>query len=260
MSEQKESSVLFSLKELMNLEEDRIRGEEADKAARVAAEEESRRQAERAAREAEEARMRSEEERRRAEEQRSREEGARLEAIRVAEIEKARLEAEGQARMAAMASQQQHELQIQALQTDKGKKKLRNILIGVVAAVICIGSVLGYLAVDANKKAEAKQAQAQAEIKKKEEELAALQKKADEAANNVKNLELAVSNETDQRKKAELQAQLNAAKKDADAAAEAAGKPAVRGGPLPPKAGGDDAPKPKAACTCKSTDPLCDCL
>ena len=35
MSEQKESSVLFSLKELMNLEEDRIKTEEADKAAQV---------------------------------------------------------------------------------------------------------------------------------------------------------------------------------------------------------------------------------
>ena len=32
MSEQKESSVLFSLKELMNLEEDRIKNEEAEKA------------------------------------------------------------------------------------------------------------------------------------------------------------------------------------------------------------------------------------
>jgi predicted phage gp36 major capsid-like protein len=35
MAEQKESSVLFSLKELMNLEEDRIRAEEAEKEARL---------------------------------------------------------------------------------------------------------------------------------------------------------------------------------------------------------------------------------
>ena len=35
MAEQKESSVLFSLKELMNLEEDRIKQEEADKDKRV---------------------------------------------------------------------------------------------------------------------------------------------------------------------------------------------------------------------------------
>ena len=38
MAEQKESSVLFSLKELMNLEEDRIRDEEAEKAKRAKAE------------------------------------------------------------------------------------------------------------------------------------------------------------------------------------------------------------------------------
>ena len=36
MAEQKESSVLFSLKELMNLEEDRIKQEEADKDRRKA--------------------------------------------------------------------------------------------------------------------------------------------------------------------------------------------------------------------------------
>ena len=37
MSEQKESSVLFSLKELMNLEEDRIKTEEEAKASAAAA-------------------------------------------------------------------------------------------------------------------------------------------------------------------------------------------------------------------------------
>ena len=101
MSEQKESSVLFSLKELMNLEEDRIKTEEADRAAQAAAAERARQDAERQAREAEQARIRAEEERRRAEEQRSREEAARLEAIRVAEIEKARVEAEQRARLEA---------------------------------------------------------------------------------------------------------------------------------------------------------------
>src|SRR5450755_2713809 len=98
MSEQKESSVLFSLKELMNLEEDRIKGEEAEKAATAAAAEKARVEAERAAREAEEARIRSEQERRRLDDQRSREENARLEAIRHAEMEKTRLEAEQRAR------------------------------------------------------------------------------------------------------------------------------------------------------------------
>ena len=50
MADQKESSVLFSLKELMNLEEDRIREEEADNAKRARAEFEAREATERASR------------------------------------------------------------------------------------------------------------------------------------------------------------------------------------------------------------------
>ena len=82
MSEQKESSVLFSLKELMNLEEDRIKTEETSKAEQARQAEQARLDAERAAREAEEARIHAENEKRRLEESRQREETARLEAIR----------------------------------------------------------------------------------------------------------------------------------------------------------------------------------
>src|SRR5688572_30619093 len=118
MSEQKESSVLFSLKELMNLEEDRIRSEEADKAAAAAAAEKARVEAERAARMAEEQRIQAEQERRRLDDQRSREEAARLEAIRVGELEKARVEAEQRARLEAMAAQQHHERSLAAIHGD----------------------------------------------------------------------------------------------------------------------------------------------
>ena len=72
MSEQKESSVLFSLKELMNLEEDRIKTEEDAKAQQVRAAEEARAAAERAAIQAEESRIAAEAERRRLDEQRQR--------------------------------------------------------------------------------------------------------------------------------------------------------------------------------------------
>jgi colicin import membrane protein len=236
----------------------RIRGEEDAKQAKVAAEDEARRAAERAARDAEEARIRSEEERRRAEEQRAREEAARLEAIRVAEVEKARMGAEQQARMEAMNAQQQHALQIEALKRDKGKKQLRNILIGTIAAVMAIGGVVTYLVIDSSNKAKAREEALQQENRKKEEELSQLKKKAEEANSLVANLESAVANEKDQRKKAELQNQLDTAKAEADAANEKAG---VKGTPgrLPTKAG-DDTPKAKTICTCKSTDPLCDCL
>ena len=61
MAEQKESSVLFSLKELMGLEEQRIREEEADRDRRAREEMERKATAERAARDAEERRLREEE-------------------------------------------------------------------------------------------------------------------------------------------------------------------------------------------------------
>src|SRR5262245_58704150 len=144
--EQKESSVLFSLKELMSLEEDRIRSEEAERSAAAAAAEKARLDAERAAREAEEARIRAEEDRRRTEESRSREEAARLEAIRVAEIEKARVDAEQRARLAAMEAQQQHERSLAAIKQDESKKKLRNMLMYGGIAVVVLGGLGGFLA------------------------------------------------------------------------------------------------------------------
>ena len=59
MSEQKESSVLFSLKELMNLEEDRIKQEEETKRATAEAAERARLDSERRSRDEEEARIRA---------------------------------------------------------------------------------------------------------------------------------------------------------------------------------------------------------
>src|SRR5262245_17764961 len=158
MPEQKESSVLFSLKELMSLEEDRIRTEEAERAAQAAAAERARQEAEKQAREAEEARIRAEEERRRTDEQRSREETARVEAIRVGEIEKARVEAEQRARLEAMAAQQQHERSLAAIHGDESKHKLRKILIGVAIAVPLIGGIAGFMVYKESQRAQAQQA------------------------------------------------------------------------------------------------------
>ena len=107
MADQKESSVLFSLKELMNLEEDRIKKEDDDRKRTEEAENAARADAERRAREEEERRLRAEDERKRGDEARMREETARLEAIRHGEVEKARVEAEGVARMQALRRQQE---------------------------------------------------------------------------------------------------------------------------------------------------------
>ncbi len=254
MSEQKESSVLFSLKELMSLEEDRIRGEEADKAAKVHAEEEARRAAERAARDAEEARIRAEEERRRAEEQRAREEAARLEAIRQAEVEKARLEAEGQSRIAAMAAQQQHERQLAAINTDKKNTRFRNILIGTVAAVLAIGTTAGVLIHNKNQATEREIAAKNKEIAEAKAEVEKLEAQRRELEKKEKDLTAAIQTEKDESKKKLLQAELDRVKADQT---ETDSKINKGGGRLPT---GDKPPAAKAVCTCKSTDPLCDCL
>ncbi len=137
MAEQKESSVLFSLKELMNLEEDRIKQEDDDEEAPGSRPRcRPRVEAERRAREAEEARMRAEDERRRRKSSAPREEQARLEAIRQGEVEKARLEAEQQARLRAMAQQQEHERQLAALTQDKRQEdSSRTIAVGIGAVL-----------------------------------------------------------------------------------------------------------------------------
>jgi colicin import membrane protein len=141
MAEQKESSVLFSLKELMSLEEDRIKKEEDDRKKREEAELQARMEAERRQREEEERRLRADEERKRAEEQRAREEAARLEAIRQAEIEKARVEAENQARMEALRRQQEHEKELEHVRQSSGKKRLTYIAVG--ASFILVAALVG---------------------------------------------------------------------------------------------------------------------
>jgi colicin import membrane protein len=254
MSEQKESSVLFSLKELMNLEEDRIKSEEAEKAASAAAAEQARLEAERRAREDEEARIRAEEERRRQEELRAREETAKLEAIRHAEVEKARLDAEQKARMEAMAAHQEQERALAAIHRDEGKRKLRNMLIGGgVLAVIIIGVVggVGYSSYVEKQEAAAQAAREQAELQQK---LAKLEADLKAGQDNIRALDAQLGNAKDEATRAKLQAELDAAKAEQEKKQKTFGSIGGR-----PGAAGDAAPA-KAACNCNPNDPLCDCF
>lgn len=254
MSEQKESSVLFSLKELMNLEEDRIKTEENVKANHVRAAEEAQRAAERAAVDAEQARIAAEQERRRLDEQRGREEAARLDAIRQAEVEKARLEAEGQSRMAAMAAQQQHERQLVAIHSDQSKKTLRNAVIGLIVAVLAIASIGGFVMYNRAEDAARDKASSEkqlADLKAEQEKLTNTLKAKEQES---KDLQGAIALEKDERKKAELQAKLNAVNAEAAEAQTKITK--VVGSPITQP----DRPVVKPVCNCKATDPLCDCL
>ena len=253
MADNEESSVLFSLKELMNLEEDRIKTEEGD---RVKAQEEAERarlDAERRAREAEEARIRGEEERRRQEEQRTREEQARLDAIRHAEVEKARAESEQRARMEEIARQQEHERQLTALKEDQGKKRLRNLLFGLAAVVVLAVGAGGYIFWDTHQKQIVKDALVEADKQKLRDEADAAKKKL--AANEAqqKELESQLANAADPEEKKRLEAKI----------AELQGEQKKLGGPggfRPGTGGGATPPPPTTKKACRKGDPLCDDL
>jgi colicin import membrane protein len=242
---EKESSVLISLRELMNLEEDRIREEEAEKEAKAKADLEAKLEAERAAREAEEARIRAEEEARHAEEVRRKEEAARVEAIKQGELERARSDAAHRARMEQMTAQQAHEYQVAALTQDKTKKKLQ-IIVGIAVGVLLIGGVAGGLAFKAHQEeAQKKAAILEAQRKDTEERLRRLQNEFELARRKEEELQGSLANAKDEATRAKLQAELDAQR----AKTQAAGK-AVKGG------GPSDAPTKKKQCA--PGDPLCD--
>ncbi|WP_437492918.1 hypothetical protein WME75_19240 [Sorangium sp. So ce1014] len=255
MSEQKESSVLFSLKELMNLEEDRIKTEEAQKAAAAAAAEKARVEAERAAREAEELRIRTEEERRRNEERRSREETARLEAIRQAEIEKARVEAEQRARLEAMAAQQHHERSLAALQQDESKNKLRKLLIGgAIASALVIG-IVTVAAVKSSQDNEARIAAEAARARDLEEANKRLEAQFKESESKMSGLRDQLSSAKDEATRLALQKQLEAEQQKQEQLRRGGGSGRPAAGGQPASGGGTKAP-----CNCAPGDPLCSCL
>ena len=140
MAEQKESSVLFSLKELMSIEENRIREEEESKKRRAEEEVQAKLDADRRAREDEETRLRQEEERRRQEELRRKMEEAQVEAAKASEIEKRRLEDQHRLQMEALAKQQAHEREIHTIQSQKRRGIHPGIFAGV--GILLVGIII----------------------------------------------------------------------------------------------------------------------
>ncbi len=257
MAEQKESSVLFSLKELMSLEEDRIKQEDDDKKRKETAELQARQEAERRTREAEETRIRNEEERRRQEEQRTREEQARVDAIRQGEVEKARHEAEQQARLRAMSQQQEHERQLAALSQDKKKKQLTYIALGI-GALLIFGAIGGGYAFW-------KSGQEQARLTAlKNQELAEKQAQLDKLMNELKTQNDAIELARTEAASAKSESDRNAAQAKLLMVQEQQRNTqrtiaAVRAAPVG-GGGGAAKPTPRAACTCQAGDPLCACV
>jgi colicin import membrane protein len=253
MAEQKESSVLFSLKELMNLEEDRIKQEDEEKKRRAEAEVQSRVEAERRARDQEQMRLSAEEERRRSEEQRKKEEAARVEAIRHAEIEKARVEAEQRARMEAMTKQQEHERAMSSLKHDEHKKKLqRMVTFSIGGGVLLLVAVLGIYLGKIKPENEAREAAARAALVQQAEESAKMKRLLEEQTQKVNDTMAQLAAAHDENTRNELKQKLAEAQKQQQATRQAA----TGGGGRP---SGGDAPA-KKPCNCQAGDPICSCL
>lgn len=247
MADKNESSVLFSLKELMNLEEDRIAEEEADRTRQEREARERAEAAQRAQREAEERKLREAEEARRAEDLRRREEEARIEAARQAELAKAQHEMETRARMAALAQQQEHEHKMAALGQDDTKKKLK-LYLAIGAAVLVIGGIGGGVAfMNAQERAEKEKAALLAQL---EEAKTAADKQVE-----ILKRQAEMAGTMSQAEKDALMAKLQAAEKAADDAAKnlnqgGSGKPRPGGGAKP------DGARPSGP-KCDPNDPMC---
>jgi colicin import membrane protein len=254
MAEQKESSVLFSLKELMNLEENRIKEEEQEKDRRARAEAERRAREDAERRAAEERRLREEEEVRRAEDLRKKEESTRLDAIRMGEIEKAKAEAEHQARMQALAAHQAHEQHIAALASDSTKKRLK-LIVGVVSGVLVVGGIVTAVLVN---KANQEQAKRDAIALAERQRVETAQKQALEELQKLKSdqeaLQSQLSNAKDEAARKEIEAKIAASKAESETKAKAA-----RTGGGGPRSGGGSK-KAGSDCNCPPGDPLCSCL
>jgi colicin import membrane protein len=137
----KESSVLFSLTELMRLENEREQRERELLLERAREEERNAQEAARLAREAEQRRLKALEEEERARKLREREEQARLEAIRQGEIRAAITKAEHEARIAAMKAVQEHERAMAVLARDRSKRRATWLAIGsIVSLLAAIGA------------------------------------------------------------------------------------------------------------------------
>jgi hypothetical protein len=135
MAERRENSVLFSLKELRNIEDGRVKKEKDDAEARLAADRQAKEAAERSARDAEERKRRDEEDRlRRIDEEK--ENRVREEQMRLQEAER-RARVEGEVRL------QEQRMHLEAQAKVQHKSPVKAIL-GVTAVLVAVAGGLGY--------------------------------------------------------------------------------------------------------------------
>jgi colicin import membrane protein len=140
-----QSSVLFSLNELMQLEGQRIEEESSREREAREREHAAKMEAELRLRVADEARRKADAERRHAEELSLREEEARLAAMREATLERARIETLDRARLAELELVHKHEQVLRRDEADRTSSRMRAALVAVVTGALLIGGAgIGY--------------------------------------------------------------------------------------------------------------------
>jgi hypothetical protein len=145
MPETRDNSLVFSLKALEELEEKRIDEERAAKERARAAAERQRARVERFAREAETRRIEEEERRRLDAERARRDEEARLEAEKLAAIERVRAEVEARSRAALAESRAAQDLELARVQATAARGRYRFFLGLSVSATIAVAGIAAVL-------------------------------------------------------------------------------------------------------------------
>jgi colicin import membrane protein len=235
MAERRENSVLFSLRELRGIEEERVKGEEEAERARIEAERRAREEEERRQREAAEAKVRAEQERQRQEQ---------LERERIAHDAQVRLqESERRAQIEAAAKLEQHRIEAEArARMDAKKFPVGAVVGGMIGLIVLALAVVGYMVHNHNLEL----ARQQKEMQEKAE--ADRKVAAEKADAERKQIEKQLS---------DLQAQLDKATNDAERAkirAQMAATTSHHAGPTKTAAKTED--KPKVKIKTDTSDPL----
>jgi colicin import membrane protein len=250
MAEKKESSVLFSLRELREIEEERIQEEHS---AKKKAEEDrirAQQEAERRAREEEEGRRRAAEQAERsareAVENREREERLRVE------------EAERRARVEAQASLEQQrmhkELEIRAIEAQKSKPTW---LIAVAGGLVLVVGILGYWAYSRSQEADREKRESEAKLAALMKDIDSTQAEFNRLSKETEDKYQALLNAKTEEERAAKQAELDKAKADRDRAGQAL--TTLKNKARKERGGGGDGKKDdgKINVKCDPNDPLC---
>lgn len=205
MAERRENSVLFSLRELRNIEDERVKQEEAEDRARIDAERKAREEEIRRAKEAEEQKRRDEEDKVR-QQQLERERIERDAQLRLQETEKrAQIEAATRLEEARLAAEGAERAAAQKL-------PVKSIIGGIVALILVAGGVMAYLVNKHNSDLREQQAAAEA---KRQSEIAALRQKQEEEKKafekEIADLQGSLEKASTEAEKSKIRAQLAAA-------------------------------------------------